>query len=104
MRLGAAPLALSDSQQWDAQLVNFHGAVGVVNAKINKMNMVTPSLVQQKVPFRVDRELCRVLAEYADKFERGETPVGDEGQDVGVPSPILSSANEKHLSEWCGKI
>ena len=50
----------------------FQDSIEQINKKVHKYNMVVPSLHQQLIPYKADREMRKILDEYNRKLELGE--------------------------------
>ena len=75
IRLGPEPHGPKIKATWKKNIAAFHDAFDTVNAKISKLNMVTPTMRQQMVPYskkHVQNELDIILQTYQLKRDRGD--------------------------------
>ena len=75
MRAGPDPLQQKAKAAWKTCIEHFHSNMDNVNAKINKLNMVTPTIQQQMIPYcqkHIHNEIDTVLNTYKMKAERGD--------------------------------
>jgi hypothetical protein len=75
IRLGKEPLSLAAQCVWKDKTDAFANKLKDVNRKVSKLNLVTPTIQQQMMPFSekcVQREIRTVQESYCVKAERGD--------------------------------
>lgn len=67
LREGREPLTSAKAKQnWSKKVREFHETIESINLKINRLNMVVPTLRQQMVHYNAQRELQQILRCYDD--------------------------------------
>ncbi|ELU01987.1 hypothetical protein CAPTEDRAFT_170613 [Capitella teleta] len=75
IRLGKEPLSATAQVVWSKKVNDFENKMQEVNKNINKLNMLTPTIQQQMIPFSekcIRRNVNTVLETYRVKAERGD--------------------------------
>lgn len=71
LREGREPLSSAKAKQnWSKKVREFHETIESINLKINRLNMVVPTLRQQMVHYNAQRELEQILRCYDDMPKR----------------------------------
>ena len=73
-RIRAGPAAGTKEKAWLNGVAMFRSDMVEVNKKIDRLNMLAPTMGQQQVRYNVDNEIKKISEWYSDQVAKGQTP------------------------------
>lgn len=98
VRLGPEPLSSKAKTVWKKSVQEFEDGFRAVNTKINKLNMLTPSIHQQIIPYsdkHVQKEIKTVLEVYKFKVARGDLDARDAPKEVNYVYTVPAASAQR---------
>ena len=90
--LGPAPLSQKDQEAWEEKVLKMEKNVNDINKRIQKFNLIVPSMHHQKFPVNLAKEAEKI---FANGFDPDLVPEKPEAKKQNVakekPGGLLSS-------------